>query len=190
MKRRSILTGALAAGAAAALSPYAQADILKRGIKVPAGKDRFDETSSLGVSRAINWKVSGRDTNGGWCSFEALWEKKGGPPLHVHYQQEEWFYVIEGDYVFRIGEEKFRLAAGDSVLAPRQVPHAFAHVRDGYGKIITVFQPAGEIEAFFREYGKLGDVSTETAQRLFRKYDMEILGPPLDVAEMLRFSLS
>jgi uncharacterized cupin superfamily protein len=108
----------------------------------------------------------------------------------VHHQQEEWFYVIEGDYVFRIGEEQFRLTAGDSVLAPRQVPHAFTHVRDGFGKIITVFQPAGEIEAFFREYGKLGDVSTETAQRLFRKYGMEILGPPLDVAEMLRFSVS
>jgi hypothetical protein len=73
MKRRSILTGALAVGAAAALSPYAQADTLKRGIKVPAGKDRFEEPSSLGVSRAINWKVSARDTNGEWCSFEAKW---------------------------------------------------------------------------------------------------------------------
>lgn len=187
MKRRSILTGALAAGAAAVLPLYAQADILKRGIRVPAGKDRFGEPSPLGASRAMNCKVSAKDTNGGWCSFESLWQTKGGPPLHVHNQQEEWFYVVEGDYVFQIGEEKFRLAAGDSVLAPRQVPHAFAHVRDERGKIVSVFQPAGEIEAFFREYGKLGDASGEQTQQFYRAHGLELLGPPLNVVEMLKF---
>ncbi len=112
---------------------------------------------------------------------------EGGPSLHVHHQQEEWFYVVEGDYVFQIGEEKFRLAAGDSVLAPREVPHAFAHVRDERGKRVSVFQPAGEIEAFFREYGKLGDGSGEQTQALYRSHDMQLLGPPLNVAEMLQF---
>ena len=187
MKRRSILTGALAVGAAVAVSPYAQADIVKRGIRVAAGKDRFGEPSPLGPSRAMYCKVSGKDTNGGWCSFDSLWQTKGGPPFHLHHQQDEWFYVIEGDYVFQIGEEKFRLSTGDSVLAPRQVPHAFVHVRDEHGKIVSVLQPAGEIEAFFREYGKLGDVSGEQAQRLYRAHGMELLGPPLNVAEMLKF---
>jgi uncharacterized cupin superfamily protein len=105
----------------------------------------------------------------------------------VHHQQEEWFYVVEGSYVFQIGEEKFRVAEGDCVLAPREVPHTFAHVRDERGKIVSVFQPAGEIEAFFHEIGKLGDASGEQTQRLYRAHGLELLGPPLNVAEMLKF---
>lgn len=187
MKRRSILTGALAGGAVAVLPLYAQVDAPKHGIRVPAGNDRFGEPSPLGASRAMNCKVSAQDTNGGWCSFESVWQTKGGPPLHVHHQQEEWFYVVEGDYVFQIGEEKFRLAAGDSVLAPRQVPHAFTHVRDEQGKIVSVFQPAGQIEAFFREYGKLGDASGEQTKQFYRTHGMDLLGAPLNVMEMLKF---
>jgi len=187
MKRRTLFRDALAVGAAAVLSPYAQADVLKHGIRVASGQDRFGEPSPLGPSRALNCKVSAKDTNGTWCSFESLWQTKGGPPLHVHHHQEEWFYVVEGDYVFQIGEEKFRVAAGDSVLAPREVPHAFAHVRDARGQIISVFQPAGEIEAFFHEYGKLGDATVEQTKRLYRSHGLELLGPPLNVAEMLQF---
>jgi hypothetical protein len=97
---------------------------------------------------------------------------------------------VEGAFVFQIGEEKFRIGAGDAVLAPRRIPHAFTHVREERGRIVSVFQPAGEIEAFFHEYGKLGDGSTEQAQRLYRAHGMDILGPPLNVTEMLKFFLS
>lgn len=187
MKRRSILTGTAALGAAAALSPYAEPDTLKRGIRVAAGQDRFGEHSPLGGSRAIDCKVSAKDTNGAWSSFESLWQAKGGPPLHLHHHQEEWFYVIEGDYVFQIGDEKFRLTSGDCVLAPRQVPHSFVHVRDQRGKLLSVFQPAGDMEAFFREYGKLANASPEQAQRVYRTHGLELLGAPMDAAAMLQF---
>jgi mannose-6-phosphate isomerase-like protein (cupin superfamily) len=187
MKRRSLLTGAVALGTATVLSPFAPADIVRRGVRVAAGQDRFSQPSPLGGSRAIDCKVSSKDTNRGWCSFDSLWQAKGGPPLHVPHQQEEWFYVVEGDFVFQIGAEKFRIAAGDSVLAPRKIPHGFTHVRDERGKIVSVFQPAGEIEAFFHEYGKLGDASTEAAKRLYRAHGRELLGPPLNVVEMLQF---
>lgn len=186
MERRSILTGAVSLSVAT-LARYAQADTPTRGIRVAAGQDRFGEHSPLGVSRAIDFKVSGKDTASRWCSIDASWQGTGGPPLHLHHYQEEWFYVVEGDYVFQIGDEKFRVAAGDCVLAPRQVPHAFVHVRDERGKIVTVFQPAGEIERFFREYGKLRDASAEQAQRIYRAHGMELLGPPLNVSAMLQF---
>lgn len=188
MKRRSILAGAAALGAAA-LSSYAQVESenLRRGIRVAAGEDRFGKHSPLGGSRVIDFKVSGKDTNGRWCSIDAAWQGTGGPPLHVHHYQEEWFYVIEGDYVFQIGDERFRLKSGDCALAPRQVPHAFVHVREQPAKIVTVFQPAGEIESFFREYGKLGDATTEEAQQFYKSHGMDLLGPPLDIEAMLKF---
>ncbi len=47
------------------------------------------------------------------------------PRRHLHHSEEEWFYVIQGDYIFEIGTERFRLTSGDSVLGPRATyPHA------------------------------------------------------------------
>jgi quercetin dioxygenase-like cupin family protein len=105
---------------------------------------------------------------------------KGGPPLHPHQSQDEWFYVIQSEFVVQVGDERFRATPGDSLFAPRQVPHTFAHVGDGAGKMITAFQPAGSMEAFFREQSKItGAPSAEEVQRMFRAHGMEVLGPPL-----------
>jgi quercetin dioxygenase-like cupin family protein len=48
--------------------------------------------------------------------------KKGGPPRHLHHEQDEWFYAVKGEFVVEIGSQRFRLAPGDSILAPREVP--------------------------------------------------------------------
>ena len=65
--------------------------------------------------------------------FEAHWSLKGGPPLHVHQVEDEWFYVIEGEFVVQVGDERFRFTPEDSILAPRKVPHTYAQVGDGEG---------------------------------------------------------
>jgi quercetin dioxygenase-like cupin family protein len=122
MKRRSILTGAAAMGVSALGSPI-QADSPQRVIRVAAGQDRFSEHLPLGGGRSVvYWKVSAKDNGGAWSVFEAQWQTKGGPPLHVHQSQDEWFYVIQGEFVVQVGDEKFRATPGDSLLAPRQVP--------------------------------------------------------------------
>src|SRR5271170_6326852 len=137
MKRRSILTGA-AAITASALYPPLQADSPQHAIRVAAGQDRFNEHAALGSNRSIDCKVSAKDTNGTWSSFESHWQGKGGPPLHVHHDQDEWFYVMEGSYVFQVGGEKFNLTSGDSILAPRQIPHTLGiPTRRKYGGILS-----------------------------------------------------
>ena len=73
--------------------------------------------------------------------------------MHVHHHQDEWFYVIEGELKIKIGEEIFHLKAGDSVFAPRGVPHA-PYNMGGDGKGLTLFQPAGSMEDFFEELGQ------------------------------------
>ena len=89
MKRRSILTGAAAMGVSALGSPI-QADSPQRVIRVAAGQDRFSEHLPLGGGRSIvYWKVSAKDNGGVWSVFEAQWQAKGGPPLHVHQSQDE-----------------------------------------------------------------------------------------------------
>jgi quercetin dioxygenase-like cupin family protein len=104
--------------------------------------------------------------------------------LHVHPHQDEWIYVLEGTYEFQVGQERYPLKAGDSLLAPRQVPHAFTYTGEGLGKMLIVFQPAGKIEAFFHEAAKQTRRLTEAEQKaFFRRHDLEIVGPMLGQEE-------
>jgi quercetin dioxygenase-like cupin family protein len=149
---------------------------------VPAGGDRYREHRTVFGTRSVDIKVSPSDTNGGLFVIEITDHTKGGPPRHLHHEQEEWFYVNESDYVVEIGEERLRLGPGDSVLAPRGIPHAWAHAGGGTGKLLIAFQPAGAMEAFFGELAKAGESpEREVLRELFRSHGMEVVGPPLEV---------
>ncbi|WP_447406319.1 cupin domain-containing protein, partial [Clostridium perfringens] len=79
---------------------------------------------------------------------------KGGPPLHVHPYQDEIFFIVQGEYLFQVGELRHNLKAGDTIFLPRTVPHAFAQLTD-IGKMFFLFQPSGKMEDFFRALGNL-----------------------------------
>jgi quercetin dioxygenase-like cupin family protein len=121
--------------------------------------------------------VSGQESPGLFV-LENTFHATGGPPRHLHYAQDEWFYAVEGEFLIEIGEERMRLAPGDSVLAPRQVPHVWAHVGNGRGRIVIAFSPAGQMEAFFREVTKSNAMPPQDPG-LWRAHGMELLGPPL-----------
>jgi mannose-6-phosphate isomerase-like protein (cupin superfamily) len=151
-------------------------------VHVPAGRDRFQRQRKVFGSRVIDFKVSALDTNGGLCIIEITDVLKGGPPRHFHHEQEEWFYAVEGEYVIEVGEERYELGPGDSVLAPRKVAHVWAHVGEGTGKLLIVFQPGGKMEAFLGELAKLdSSPQREELQRLFSSHGMELTGPPLPI---------
>lgn len=157
-------------------------DHVQEGVYVPAGGDRFRERREVFATRTIDYKVSTLDTNGGLFISELIDDHKGGPARHLHYEQDEWFYVIEGEYIIEVGDERFRLGPGDSVLAPRMVPHVWAHVGEGTGKMIAAVQPAGKLEAFFAELAKVkGAPSREEMQKLFRAHGMDFAGPALEI---------
>jgi len=154
----------------------------RREICVQEGQDRFNERIPVGAKSSIDRKVSGKDTEGVWSMFEAHWHANGGPPMHVHQGEDEWFYVIEGEYVVQVGDEKFRLTPGDSLLAPRKIPHAYAHLGEGQGRMLIAYQPAGDMEAFFLKMSRLaGAPSADEVQRIFKDHGMEIVGPPMKV---------
>lgn len=146
---------------------------------VAAGKDRFGENRGLGIS-SITFKVTSQDSNGLFI-IENTFSEKGGPARHLHYNQDEWFYAVEGDFIFEVGQEILRLKPGDSLLAPRKVPHVWAFSGDTCGRILITFMPAGKMESFFREVTKANAMPPQDAE-LWRAHDMELLGPPLAVA--------
>ena len=147
-------------------------------LHLAAGSDRFGEQRSLGIS-TIAFKVT-TPNPGEVFILENTFLAKGGPARHLHYEQEEWFYILEGEFFFEVGAERFRLQPGDSLLAPRQVPHVWAFVGEGQGRILVAFLPAGKMEAFFREVTKANAMPPQDPG-LWRAHGMELLGPPLSV---------
>jgi quercetin dioxygenase-like cupin family protein len=144
---------------------------------VPAGEDLAGERHGLGVSR-IDFKVIAPD--GGLLVLENTFVARGGPPRHLHLDQDEWFYVLEGAFVIEVGDLQRTLNAGDSLLGPRRVPHVWACAGDGHGRILVAFSPAGRMEAFFREVTKTDAMPAQDPD-LWRAHGMELLGPPLPV---------
>src|ERR1700726_3712793 len=91
------------------------------GFSVVAGKDRFGEPIKLGGrgGEPMDCKGSGKDTNGALCVFG--FNGKSGGPRHLHHEQDEWIYVIDGEFEFQVGDKRFRIGASESVFIPRKV---------------------------------------------------------------------
>ncbi|MFZ0630908.1 MAG: cupin domain-containing protein [Acidobacteriaceae bacterium] len=144
---------------------------------IPAGQDRLSEHHSVGFS-TISFKVLPRETAGTLFLIEHTHLRKGGgPPLHVHYAQEEYFYVMDGVFLIQVGDQRIPLHPGDSILGPRNVPHTFTNTSDTPGHLLIAFTPAGQMEDFFRTAEKPG--VTENDPALFSSHGMKLLGPPL-----------
>ncbi|MEO6834400.1 MAG: cupin domain-containing protein [Candidatus Tumulicola sp.] len=138
------------------------------------GDDRFKHALGFTI---IRFKVSSEDTNGGLLIIEHSNLTRGGPPRHLHHDQEEWFYVLQGEVLIEIGGETTTLKAGDSVLAPREVPHAWAYVSESPGGMLIGFAPAGKMEAFFRAVTGAEHIPQDA--KLLSDHGMELVGPPL-----------
>lgn len=153
-----------------------------KGFKVAAGEARFGVHYKMkGVTlNTLDVKISGKDTGNDLAVFEQIGSTpNGGPPLHIHPDQDEWFYIIEGKYLFQVGEDKFQMKAGDTIFLPRKVQHAFIQLTEK-GKMIVSYLPAGKMENFFAVTDKWASQPTASEiAKVFEEHDMKIVGPPL-----------
>lgn len=134
-----------------------------------------------GPGRDLIFKLTGEDTGGAFDYFIVNVAPHEGPPLHVHHQQEETFHVLKGKFKVRVGDEIFYCNEGDFVYLPSKEPHAFLNLTDEQGEIIVVYTPGGG-HKFFEELGPLmhsGSPDKQVVAKLFEKYEMTLLGPPL-----------
>lgn len=153
-----------------------------RGFKINANEGRYHGHLQLkGVNaNIIDVKISGKDTDGALAIFEQTSLSQGrGTPLHVHLYQDEIFYVLEGEYLFQVGDEKYDLNVGDSIFLPREVPHAWTQ-RSAKGRMTVTLQPAGKLEDFFLALAALDHEPTkQEVDRIFAENEMKVLGPPM-----------
>lgn len=185
MKRRNFLQASLATApltATARLSIPTERN--NKAFKVNAGEGRYYGHIQLkGRNKNIlDVKVSAKDTAGDLAIYQStLVSPKSGPPLHVHFYQDEIFYVLEGEYLFQVGEEKHRLKPGDTIFLPRNVPHTWAQLHDT-GKMIVILQPAGKMEEFFLKVASLDhDPTPEEMAKIIAAHDQKVVGPPVKV---------
>jgi len=155
-----------------------------------AGQDRNGTPHTMGRGTlGIDAKISTADTEGAIFLWEITVAEKSGPPRHVHYYQDEWFFVVQGEFVAEIGGTMYFLLPGDSILLPRGVTHAYAHVSDGVGKMLAAVFPAQTFEQFLEESRLAGPKATpKEIDELFQKHGMKEVGPPIDVASLKRAS--
>ena len=94
-------------------------------------------------------RVSCKESGGAFALFEEV-PPLADTPLHVHRDEDELFYILEGEHVVRVGDEEFSVGPGDVVFAPRGIPHSQRRVVPGEGRELVLTKP-DRFEGFFRE---------------------------------------
>jgi len=186
MNRQSFIKACLATFAFMASPINMIAGTIKKyrdggGFLVGAGKDRFDKPITLLQGDTFFTKISSVDTNGDLFVYESTRLKEGGPSHHVHFEQDEWWYVLKGEFTIKVGDKIYHAKEGDSVFGPRMVPHSFAKVGEAEAKLLMIFQPAGKMEEYFKKVseGATKNLTEEERRKFNEQFGVKQVGPPI-----------
>jgi quercetin dioxygenase-like cupin family protein len=105
------------------------------------------------VADTMTFKATGESTGGSLVLLENLTAPGGGPPPHLHTHEDEFFYVLDGTFEIRIGNEVHAVEPGGFAYVPRGTVHNFRNTAETPSRILVGFTPGG-IEGFFRESGR------------------------------------
>lgn len=129
-------------------------------------------------------KATTDETGGSLAVFETAVASRQGPPLHVHRREDEFWYILEGDFRFRADDELLAAPQGSFVFVPRGTRHCFQNTGDGLGRVLVGFTPGG-MERFFEEHAGLppGPVDPAAYRAISERNWMVVAGPPLSESE-------
>ena len=100
----------------------------------------------------LSIKATFAETCGAYTVIEVISLPGNGPPPHLHENEDESIYVIDGEFEILLGAKTMRAEPGAFVFVPKRTVHRFRCIGDGPGKVLLHFTPGG-IEGFFREAG-------------------------------------
>jgi quercetin dioxygenase-like cupin family protein len=134
---------------------------------------------------AFTWKATSAETGGAFILLEDRMVRGKSTPFHLHPNEDEAIYVLEGELLVHIEGEEHRVGPGGLFFAPRGVPHAFM-VTSATAHVLA-WQTPGTGESFYRDAGE-PVVTPEDAARpadwvrlrqvAERSENIELLGPP------------
>ncbi len=123
-------------------------------------------------------KATQDDTNGLFTLLEADEPANFGPPLHVHRDAAEAFYVLEGEYLLFIEGREFPCPAGSFIFIPAGIEHGF-RVGGVASRKLNLYAPAAMV-GYFDDLSaalKSGRVEPDALYAIALKYGMEVRGP-------------
>jgi quercetin dioxygenase-like cupin family protein len=142
------------------------------------------------LNTLVTLRVSSEEGNDALSLLDTLAPRGASPPLHVHHTEDELFHILEGELRFRVGDEELRVGAGETLLAPKGVPHTYL-VESERGRWL-VATAHGDFERFVRSVsrpakrGELPEPSSpptpeqvEALAAASREHGIELVGPPL-----------
>ena len=115
------------------------------------GKEEGEAFWLLGMLQTI--RIGRDDTGGQYGLLEIVVPAGIGSPWHVHPEEDEWFYVLDGSMTFWVGDTKLSLQAGSFAFGPKAVPHTFYADPPTGARALAGFAPM-QFEGFLREVGE------------------------------------
>ena len=122
---------------------------------------------------SLSFLATGEQTGGAYALIETANNPHTGVRLHVHEREDETWFVLEGEFVFQVGDQTFQARQGDYVFGPRNVPHRYANQTESVARALIMVTPAG-FEGFWRESARLGK-EPEAHEALGQKYGVKSL---------------
>ncbi len=138
------------------------------------------------IGGTVTIKADTRQTNGSMTVLEFSVGPKDGPALHTHLREDELWYVIEGDFRFKAGDDILQTSTGGMAFGPRGTPHCFQNIGDATGRLLVITTPSG-LERFFEQCAGLlpGPVDPDKLASVGRANWVEFVGPPVAVSDPL-----
>jgi quercetin dioxygenase-like cupin family protein len=128
----------------------------------------------------LTFKLRGEQTNGLLAAFESVAGQGEGPPLHVHRNEDEILYVLEGTLRIKLGDDLMSAPAGSFTYIPRGTAHTWQSVGATPARLLVVFTP-GAFVSFFERFAH--EPAGSSAEQQFRalggEAGMDVVGPPL-----------
>lgn len=132
------------------------------------------------VGGPLTFKVRGEQSNGKLAVLENAIPPGQGPPMHTHANEDEAWYVLDGELRFVLDGTESRLPAGSFVFVPSGATYTFQNVGGQPARILVIFTPAG-LETFFERVTQLsaGNDVLDAYAGIGREFGLDVVGPPL-----------
>jgi len=147
---------------------------MERGFVLRPGEGRSIDLGGFQMSL----KASEEDTAGAFSLLEADEPPNFGPPMHIHHNCAEAFYVVAGEYVIFIEEQEFRCPAGSFVYIPSNTRHGF-RVGTEPSRKLNVYVPGAMVDYFDKLSRAIaeGNATPSVLDRIAAENGMEVVGP-------------
>jgi mannose-6-phosphate isomerase-like protein (cupin superfamily) len=168
------IVGGLLSGPTAVAAVWLLAAAVAGFVVLPDGAPRF--SGPQGREADVTELVATRDQTGGSLGlFRQTIAPSSGPPTHIHQTEDEFFYVVSGEFKVKLGEQIMSAPARSVMFVTRGTAHAFQNVGTEPGVLLVGVTPGGFEKVFADRQG----VDAEKNRALMKAYNMEVVGPPL-----------